>query len=115
VTCKDWGNIWLNGRICDVHGADLVEHNFPKDQIEYELWNDAKDWFEKCRTVFETDRAARFDDSGEFDGNAYNKGGWVLLMLRHQIRRGRILRGFEALPRGESRKERGNSGPHQSD
>jgi len=26
-----------------------------------------------------------FDDSGEFDGNAYGKGGWVLYMLRHQL------------------------------
>jgi aminopeptidase N len=26
-----------------------------------------------------------FDDSSEFDGNAYNKGGWVLMMLRHQL------------------------------
>jgi aminopeptidase N len=26
-----------------------------------------------------------FDDSSEFDENSYNKGGWVLYMLRHQI------------------------------
>jgi len=26
-----------------------------------------------------------FDDSSEFDGNAYTKGGWVLYMLRHEL------------------------------
>src|SRR5436309_1304973 len=26
-----------------------------------------------------------FDDSSEFDENAYGKGGWVLYMLRHQL------------------------------
>ncbi len=85
VTCKDWGNIWLNEGFATFMERIWVEHNFPKDQIEYELWNDAKDWFENAGLYSKPIVRHDFDDSGEFDGNAYNKGGWVLLMLRHQI------------------------------
>ena len=85
VTCKDWGNIWLNEGFATFMERIWVEHNFPKDQIEYELWNDARDWFENPGLYGKPIVRHDFDDSSEFDGNAYNKGGWVLMMLRHQL------------------------------
>ena len=85
VTCKDWGNIWLNEGFATFMERIWVEHNFPKDQIEYELWNDARDWFENPGLYEKPIVRHDFDDSSEFDGNAYNKGGWVLFMLRHQL------------------------------
>ena len=85
VTCKDWGNIWLNEGFATFMERIWVEHNFPKDQIEYELWNDARDWFENPSLYGKPIVRHDFDDSSEFDGNAYNKGGWVLMMLRHQL------------------------------
>jgi aminopeptidase N len=85
VTCKDWGNIWLNEGFATFMERWWVEHYFPKDQIEYELWNDAKDWMNNPGLYAKPIVRHDFDDSSEFDGNAYNKGGWVLFMLRHQI------------------------------
>jgi aminopeptidase N len=85
VTCKDWGNIWLNEGFATFMERLWVEHNFPKDQIEYELWSDARDWFENADLYQKPIVRHDFDDSSEFDGNAYNKGGWVLMMLRHEI------------------------------
>src|SRR5882762_1618594 len=85
VTCKDWGNIWLNEGFATFMERLWVEHNFPKDQIEYELWNDARDWMENPGLYSKPIVRHDFDDSSEFDGNAYNKGGWVLMMLRHEI------------------------------
>jgi aminopeptidase N len=85
VTCKDWGNIWLNEGFATFMERLWVEHNFPKDQIAYEMWNDARDWFENEGLYTKPIVRHDFDDSSEFDGNAYNKGGWVLMMLRHQI------------------------------
>ncbi|GAC1636334.1 MAG: M1 family aminopeptidase [Candidatus Acidiferrum sp.] len=85
VTTKDWGDIWLNEGFATFMERLWVEHNFPKDQIEYELWNDARDWFESPDLYGKPIVRHDFDDSSEFDGNAYNKGGWVLWMLRHQL------------------------------
>jgi len=85
VTCKDWGNIWLNEGFATFMERLWVEHNFPKDQIEYELWSGARDWFENEGLYGKPIVRHDFDDSSEFDGNAYNKGGWVLMMLRHEI------------------------------
>ncbi|HLZ13090.1 MAG TPA: M1 family aminopeptidase [Candidatus Acidoferrum sp.] len=85
VTCKDWGNIWLNEGFATFMERIWVEHNFPKDQIEYEMWNDARDWFESADLYAKPIVRHDFDDSSEFDGNAYNKGGWVLMMLRHEL------------------------------
>src|SRR5579871_505323 len=85
VTCKDWGNIWLNEGFATFMERIWVEHNFPKDQIEYELWNDARDWMENPGLYEKPIVRHDFDDSSEFDGNAYNKGGWVLVRLRHQL------------------------------
>src|SRR2546430_108430 len=85
VTCKDWGNIWLNEGFATFMERLWVEHNFPKDQMDYELWGDARDWFENEGLYGKPIVRHDFDDSSEFDGNAYNKGGWVLTMLRHEI------------------------------
>jgi aminopeptidase N len=85
VTCKDWGNIWLNEGFATFMERWWVEHYFPKDQIEYEMWNDAKEWMDNPGLYAKPIVRHDFDDSSEFDGNAYNKGGWVLFMLRHQI------------------------------
>jgi len=56
------------------------------------LWNDARDWFENEGLYAKPIVRHDFDDSSEFDGNAYNKGGWVLMMLRHEIGRRSLLR-----------------------
>ena len=108
VTCKDWGNIWLNEGFATFMERLWVEHNFPKDQIEYELWGDARNWFENEGLYGKPIVRHDFDDSSEFDGNAYNKGGWVLMMLRHEI-------GEEAFYAGLKWKECGDGGFNTSD
>jgi len=56
-----------------------------KDQADYERWNNAREWFRSGNLWNKPIVRHDFDDSSEFDGNAYGKGGWVLYMLRHQI------------------------------
>jgi aminopeptidase N len=85
VTCKDWGNIWLNEGFATFGETVWTENHFPKDQSEYQRWTDARHWFASANLYSKPIVRYDFDDSSEFDGNAYGKGGWVLYMLRHQL------------------------------
>jgi aminopeptidase N len=85
VTCKDWGNIWLNEGFATFFETVWMESYYPKDQADYNTWAAAREWFALPDLYQKPIVRFDFDDSGEFDGNAYTKGGWVLYMLRHQI------------------------------
>jgi aminopeptidase N len=85
VTCKDWGDIWLNEGFATFLEAVWTEAHYGKDQADYQRWNSSREWFESSNLWNKPIVRHDFDDSSEFDGNAYNKAGWVLYMLRHQI------------------------------
>jgi len=85
VTCKDWGNIWLNEGFATFGETVWTENHFPKEQSEYQRWTDARHWFASTNLFGKPIVRYDFEDSSEFDGNAYGKGGWVLYMLRHQL------------------------------
>src|SRR5258708_8389816 len=85
VTCKDWGDIWSNEGFPTFLEAVWTEAHYGKDQADYERWTSAREWFESTNLWNKPIVRHDFDDSSEFDGNAYGKGGWVLYMLRHQI------------------------------
>jgi aminopeptidase N len=85
VTCKDWANIWLNEGFATFFETVWAESHYPKDQADYDTWNTAREWFGKTDLYKKPIVRFDFDESEEFDGNAYEKGGWVLQMLRHQL------------------------------
>ncbi len=85
VTCKDWGNIWLNEGFATYMESVWAEAHFGKDAGDYERWQASRDWFSRRPLYTKSIVRHDFDDSSEFDGNAYAKGGWVLYMLRHQL------------------------------
>ena len=95
VTCKDWGDIWLNEGFATFMDYLWIENHYPKDQSEYERWSNAREWFEQENLYDKPIVRHDFDDSSEFDGNAYTKGGWVLYMLRHQIGKENFYRGLK--------------------
>ena len=95
VTCKDWGDVWLNEGFATFLEAVWTEAHFGKDQADYERWNNAREWFESSNLWKKPIVRYDFDDSSEFDGNAYNKAGWVLYMLRHQIGEDVFYRGIK--------------------
>jgi aminopeptidase N len=95
VTCKDWGNIWLNEGFATFMETMWSEHYFPKDQSEYERWSNIQEWFEQTNLWAKPLVRHDFDDSSEFDGNAYGKGGLVLHMLRHQLGDDAFYRGLK--------------------
>jgi aminopeptidase N len=95
VTCKDWGDIWLNEGFATFMNSVWIEAHYPKDQSEYERWSSARGWFEEGNLYTKPIVRHDFDDSSEFDGNAYTKGGWVLYMLRHQLGEDAFYRGLK--------------------
>jgi aminopeptidase N len=95
VTCKDWGNIWLNEGFATFMETLWVESYFPKDQADYDRWSGIREWFEQANLWTKPLVRHDFDDSSEFDGNAYGKGGLVLYMLRHQIGEQAFYRGLK--------------------
>jgi aminopeptidase N len=95
VTCKDWGDIWLNEGFATFVEAVWTEAHYGKDQADYERWNNAREWFESNSLWNKPIVRHDFDDSSEFDGNAYNKAGWVLYMLREQTGEDAFYRGLK--------------------
>jgi aminopeptidase N len=95
VTCKDWGNIWLNEGFATFMETLWSENYFPKEQSEYERWSSVREWFGQSNLWAKPIVRHDFDDSSEFDGNAYGKGGLVLYMLRHQLGDDAFYRGLK--------------------
>ena len=95
VTCKDWGDIWLNEGFATFMETVWSESHFGKDQADYERWQAARGWFEQTNLFDKPIVRHDFNDSGEFDGNAYTKGGWVLYMLRYQLGEDAFYRGLK--------------------
>jgi len=85
VTCKDWGHIWLNEGFATFMESVWTEAHFGKDAADFDRWETSRQWFSMQGLYAKPIVRHDFDDSSEFDGNAYAKAGWVLYMLRHQL------------------------------
>ena len=94
VTCDDWGNIWLNESFATFFEMVWTEAHYPKDQADYERWTAVQEWLGQPGLYSKPIVRHDFDDSSEFDGNAYGKGSLVLYMLRHQIGEDAFYRGL---------------------
>jgi len=94
VTCNDWGNIWLNEGFATFFEMLWSESHYPKEQADYERWTAVQEWLGDSGLFAKPIVRHDFDDSSEFDDNAYGKGGLVLYMLRRQIGEDAFYRGL---------------------
>jgi len=95
VTCKDWGNIWLNEGFATFMETVWTEAHYGKDEADFSRWQAAREWFAQSNLYEKPIVRFDFNDSSEFDGNAYTKGGWVLYMLRQQLGEEAFYRGLK--------------------
>ena len=85
VTCKDWGNLWLNEGFADFFQRVWSEHRFGRDESDFDFWRDQNQWVRQPR-LFPVPIVSRdFEDSTEYQDNVYDKAGWVLRMLREKL------------------------------
>ncbi len=85
VTCKDWGDVWLNEGFATFFESAWTEEHFGKDEGDYERWSATRHWFMEPDLFEKPIVRFNFNDSSIFDGNSYGKGGWVLTMLRREL------------------------------
>lgn len=89
VTCKDWSHLWLNEGFATYYDALYDAHKNGKDAFLHHMYQSRNAYVRhmQCPAAFETPIVHNLyaDSEEQFDVRAYNKGGWVLHMLRAQL------------------------------
>ena len=85
VTCKDWGDLWLNEGFATFMATLWEEHQYGADNAAYARWRAQAAWLRQ-RRLFQVPIVTHdFRDSLQYAGNIYGKAGLVLQMLREQL------------------------------
>jgi aminopeptidase N len=86
VTCKDWGEIWLNESFATYFATLWTEHDQGWDEAEWQRRGDAESYFGEDGRYRRSIVNWRYDTPmNVFDRHAYPKGGRVLHMLRFEL------------------------------
>jgi len=85
VTCKDWSHLWLNEGFAVYYEKLYDGHKNGRDSMLYNLYR-ISGWVLSDRPVYKPIVTRSYNDAWEqFDYRAYQKGGWVLHMLRTEL------------------------------
>ena len=87
VTCAEWPHAWLNEGFATYFEVLFQEHDKGRDEAEYELLANARAYFDEYARRYRRAIVCRtyVDPWTIFDRHLYEKGGWVLHMLRHDL------------------------------
>jgi aminopeptidase N len=94
VTCKDWASLWLNEGFADYFQYLWTERRYGVDDADFEFWRDQTEWMRQVRNFPVPIVNRDFADSSEYEGNIYDKAGWVLRMLREKLGDDNFFRGL---------------------
>jgi aminopeptidase N len=87
VTCRDWSHAWLNEGFATYFEVLFQEHDKGLDEADYEMLQNARAYFdEDSRRYRRPIVCATFKYPWTiFDRHLYEKGAWVLHMLRREL------------------------------
>jgi aminopeptidase N len=86
LTCKDWGEIWLNESFATYFATLWTEHDRGWDEAAWERIDEANDYFGEDARYRRSIVNYRYNTPEHvFDRHAYPKGGRVLHMLRFEL------------------------------
>ena len=87
ATEKDWPHAWLSEGFATAMTHLYLESRYGKDTLIKQLQKDRVEIFAfaKRKKTPVVDTAGRTDPMRMLNTNSYQKGGWVLMMLRNQL------------------------------
>ncbi len=85
VTCKDWTHLWLNEGAATYYAHLFAGHVHGHDELLYGLLNDARSFLDAQNDIRPIADRTFGDPMQQFGYTAYQKGSWVLHMLRSQL------------------------------
>ena len=86
VTTESWANIVLNEAFATYGEYLWFEHKYGKDRADYHLNQDLTRYLSEAQSKQEQLVRYYYTDKEEvFDAHSYQKGGWVLHMLRNYV------------------------------
>ena len=86
VTCKNWGELWMNEGFATYSEPLWKEHTNGKDGYLEAIFGDMETYINSSRAYTRPIVTNTFDNPDEmFDSHSYPKGGSVLHMLRQEL------------------------------
>ncbi|GAC1683060.1 MAG: M1 family aminopeptidase [Ktedonobacteraceae bacterium] len=98
LTCRDWSNGWLNEGFATYFEQMWGEHDRGNDEFKYSMLQEREGYLAEDRVYRRPIVYYVYHDRGFelFDRHLYNKGAWVLHMLRHLLGHENFRRGIHA-------------------
>ena len=97
VTCASWSEVWLNEAFADFAAGLWTEESLGAEEYRLQMLEAERAFLEEDRSRYRRPllQTSYFDSSDLFDRVAYDKGNWVLAMLRSVLGDRDFFRGLE--------------------
>ena len=86
VTCKEWGDVWLNESFATFMEAFYLEHARGEEAYQRDMEGNLQSYLNEAKSYKRPLSTKLYSNPDVmFDRHTYPKGGFILHMLRHQL------------------------------